>query len=184
MINMYGIVNKALQEMISASYGNETWQQILLEAGISEEFFLSSEAYPDSTTYSLVGAASVITGLPAEHLLQQFGRYWVLETGLRSYGHLLKAGGENLQDFLINLPNFHARIFLIYPNLQPPEFLCEPNGLHGVRVKYFSHRAGLAPFVVGLLFGLGELFNTPVTVKQSKHRAAANDFDEFLVTWQ
>ena len=181
---MYGIVNKALQEMVCADYGGETWQQILLKADISDEFFLSSEAYPDSTTYSLVGAASAITGLPAEQLLQQFGRYWVLETGQRSYGHLLKAGGENLQDFLINLPNFHARIFLIYPNLQPPEFLCEPNGLQSVRLKYFSHRAGLAPFVVGLLFGLGELFETSVTVNQSKSRATANDFDEFLVTWQ
>ncbi|QKJ67709.1 heme NO-binding domain-containing protein [Deefgea piscis] len=181
---MYGIVNKALQEMVCADYGGETWQQILLKADISDEFFLSSEAYPDSTTYSLVGAASAITGLPAEQLLQQFGRYWVLETGQRSYGHLLKAGGENLQDFLINLPNFHARIFLIYPNLQPPEFLCEPNGLQGVRLKYFSHRAGLAPFVVGLLFGLGELFETAVTVNQSKSRATANDFDEFLVAWQ
>jgi hypothetical protein len=181
---MYGIVNKALQEMVCAEYGSETWQKILLKAGMIEEVFLSNEPYPDSTTYSIVGATSTLTGLPAEQLLQKFGRYWVLETGRRSYGHLLKSGGENLQDFLINLPNFHAKIFLIYPNLQPPEFQCQPVGAHSIKVKYFSHRAGLAPFVVGLLFGIGELFETTVTVKQTKTRAAANDFDEFLVVWE
>ncbi|MBY0446024.1 MAG: heme NO-binding domain-containing protein [Burkholderiales bacterium] len=33
---MYGIVNKALQEMVCAEYGSETWQKILLKAGMME----------------------------------------------------------------------------------------------------------------------------------------------------
>ncbi|QLG87775.1 heme NO-binding domain-containing protein [Chitinibacter bivalviorum] len=180
---MYGVVNKTLQEMVCAKYGESSWQQILHHIGMADEIFLSSEAYPDATTYALVGATSAITDLPAEQLLEQFGRYWVMETGQRSYGHLLKAGGDNLQDFLVNLPNFHARIFLIYPNLQPPEFLCMPEGNHKVIVKYYSHRPGLAPFVIGLLKGVGELFETTVTVVQTQARQTQSDFDEFLVEW-
>ncbi|WP_373975546.1 heme NO-binding domain-containing protein [Chitinibacter sp. SCUT-21] len=180
---MYGIVNKALQEMVCEHYGDQVWQQILHEAQLPDTLFISSDPYPDTTTYALVGAAVTITGIAAEQLLERFGRYWVLETGRRSYGHLLTAGGDNLHDFLINLPNFHARIFLIYPHLQPPEFVCEAKQANSICVQYFSHRPGLAPFVTGLLFGLGELFHTKVTVTLTKPREQSTDCDEFLVEW-
>lgn len=180
---MYGIVNKALQEMVCNRYGETTWAQILILAQVSDEVFISNEAYPDDTTYALVSTASAHLAVPIDQLLEQFGRYWVLETGQRSYGHLLKTGGETLRDFLINLPNFHARIFLIYPNLQPPEFVCEQLGPQQMKIKYFSHRSGLAHFVIGLLYGLGELFATPVAVEQIKVRASEQDCDEFLVAW-
>lgn len=180
---MYGIVNKALQEMVCNQFGDSCWAQILIKAQINDEFFISNDAYPDTTTYALIGAASSHLEIPVNDLLEQFGRYWVLETGQRSYGHLLKTGGDNLAEFLFNLPNFHARIFLIYPNLQPPEFVCEPDGPQQIKVKYFSHRVGLSPFVIGLLYGLGELFATPVQVSQIKVRDTQQDWDEFLVAW-
>ncbi|QZA78938.1 heme NO-binding domain-containing protein [Deefgea tanakiae] len=180
---MYGIVNKALEEMVCTRFGQPTWDKILRKAGLADEFFLSNEGYPDEITYRLVGASCEVTQLEAAPLLEDFGRHWVLETGRRSYGGLLEAGGSNLTEFLLNLPNFHARVNLIYPELKPPEFFSEALAPQKIQLKYYSHRPGLAHFVIGLLDGLGILFSTPVNVEQTKVRQSQDDFDQFIVWW-
>ena len=98
-------------------------------------------------------------------MLHAFGRHWVLKTALDGYGELMRSGGRNLPEFLQNLPNFHTRVSLIFSHLQPPRFKCLDVTHHCLRLAYFSHRAGLAPFVEGLLYGLGEMFETSVVVK-------------------
>jgi hypothetical protein len=69
---------------------------------------------------------------------------------------------------LVNLPNFHKRIVLMFPHLRPPEFECTDVKAVSLRLHYHSHRRGLAPFVTGLLEGLGEMFRPPVTVKHEQ----------------
>jgi len=180
---MYGIVNKAIEEMVSERFGEETWRRICLRAGAGEDGFLSHFPYPDDITYALVGAVCEETGLDSSKVLEAFGRYWVLETGRKHYGGLLEAGGHSLTDFLLNLPNFHVRICLIYPELQPPEFLVEALGPTKIHLKYFSQRPGLTHFVVGLLYGIAELFNTQATVECLRLKENPDDCDEFLICW-
>jgi hypothetical protein len=40
----------------------------------------------------------------------------VLKTTKEKYGGLMEAGGNDLKEFLINLPLFHNRVMLIYPS--------------------------------------------------------------------
>lgn len=117
---MYGMVNKAIEDLVCTSFGADKWEQIKAKAGVEEEMFLSHEGYPDSMTYGLVGAASEVLGLPAEKILHAFGRHWILKTAREGYGDLLAASGRTLPDFLAGLPNFHSRIKLMFPNLKPP----------------------------------------------------------------
>ena len=95
----------------------------------------------------------------------------------------MAAGGRSLQDFLINLPNFHSRVAMIFPHLSPPQFLCGEVAERSLRMQYRSQRAGLAPFVVGLFKGLGEMFATPVTVEHALDKATGADHDEFVIRW-
>jgi hypothetical protein len=48
-------------------------------------------------------------------------------------------------------------------------------------VEYRSHREGLAPFVVGLLEGLGTLYDTPTTVTHEMAKTPEQPFDVFRV---
>ena len=180
---MYGMVNKAVQGLVCEQFGEEAWERIKARAGVDVEVFISNEGYPDELTYRLVAAASEELQLPAEAVLHAFGEYWVLDTAQRGYGELMKAGGRNLVDFLVNLPSFHSRVSLLFPNLIPPRFEYSHRGDDRITVHYFSHRPGLAPFVVGLLRGLGKMFGTPVEVTQTRHKDGGADHDEFLVCW-
>ncbi len=180
---MYGMVNKAVEEMVVMHHGEPVWERIKAKAGVDVDVFMSNESYSDDVTYDLVGAASEVLGVPAEQILIGFGEHWVLHTAQEGYGGLMIAAGKTLPEFLKNLPNFHSRVAMIFPKLRPPRFECSDFTDRSLRLHYFSHRVGLAPFVVGLMQGLGKMFGTPVTVRLAEAKAAGADHDVFDVTW-
>ena len=44
---MYGMVNKAVEDMVCMHHGEEAWEQIKSKAGVDVEVFVSNEGYPD-----------------------------------------------------------------------------------------------------------------------------------------
>lgn len=180
---MYGIVNQAIQGLVQENFGNESWEKIKAKAGIEVQSFLNNQSYDDSITYQLAGAAAEVLEMEVGQVLHAFGEYWILKTGLNNYGALLKSGGNNLKEFLVNLPNFHSRIMLMYPNLTPPEFKIDEIEDNSVHVHYFSERAGLTDFMSGLLSGLGKMFETDVEVTLIEAKDQGNDHDVFKVVW-
>ena len=180
---MYGIVNKAMKEMVEEEYGVEVWENIKDESGVQMEDFLSNEAYDDSVTFDLAIAASKVLKADLSTVLEAFGEYWILQTGMHNYGSLMEAGGDDLQEFLENLPNFHSRVMLMFPNLQPPEFRISDIEEGSLHVHYYSHRTGLQDFVRGLMKGLGKMFNKEVSVELIRSRENGHDHEVFHVNW-
>ena len=180
---MYGMVNQAIEDMVCEIHGPEMWEDIKPRAGVDVDVFISNEGYPDDYTYRLVAAASDLSNTSAEVILEAFGQHWILRTASEGYGDLMKAGGSNLRDFLVNLPNFHTRVVMIYPKLQPPRFEVSDVTENALLLHYHTHREGLAHFLVGLMHGLGKMFNTPTTVTQIAAKVGGADHDVFRVEW-
>lgn len=181
---MYGMVNKAIEQMVCTRHGEAVWEAIKAKAGVELDLFIGNEPYEDDITYRLVAAAAEVLQLPAETVLRAFGRYWVLETAQKSYGPMMRSTGRNLAEFLVNLDHMHTRVKLIFPRLVPPRMEVREITEGSLRLLYFSHRAGLAPFVIGLIEGLGEMFATPATVQQIGWRSGNLEPDIFLVAWR
>jgi hypothetical protein len=177
------MVTKAIGEMVTERFGEEFWEDIKAEANLDIDVFVSNAGYPDEITYALVMSASSVLGLPVEDILRDFGRYWILETAQRGYAELINANGRTLWEFLINLPNFHTRVAMIFPNLDPPRFECTEVTEHSLVLHYHTHRSGLAPFVIGLLDGLSTMFDTPITVEQNLCKSEGATHDRFLIQW-
>jgi len=181
---MYGLVNKAVEQMVRSAHGLDTWERIKAEAGVDTEGFISNQPYPDEITYRLVAAGSDVLGVPPEEILKAFGEHWVLHTALESYGPMMWALGKTLPEFLQKLPHLHTRVELIYPELQPPEFACHEVSDTELDLHYWTRRPpGLEPFVEGLLYGLGKMFSTPVRVTLIQHRADGHNHSVFRVAW-
>ena len=53
-----------------------------------------------------------------------------------------------------------------------------------LNLHYFSERDGLAPMVVGLLEGLGPLYNVRVGIEQTQQKAEGDDHDVFALQFQ
>ncbi len=181
---MYGLVNKAIQDMVCDRFSEETWETIKQKAEIEESVFLSMEAYPDDLTHRLVKAASMVLGLSASDIMQAFGEYWILYTAQEGYGEMMEMSGDNFPDFIQDLDNLHTRVGVIFPQLKPPSFDCSDMEEESLNLHYHSHREGLAPMVIGLMKGLGAKFDTEVEVTQTVNREEGADHDEFLIKYK
>ncbi len=96
---MYGLVNKAVVDLVVSKFGEEKWQAIKKKAEVDVDVFVSMDAYPDDLTYRLVGAASEVLKLAPEQVLEAFGQHWVLYTAAEGYGPMLDASGKTLKEF-------------------------------------------------------------------------------------
>lgn len=180
---MYGMVNASVEQMVVSAHGEEAWAKICQRAGLEEDVFVRSQGYPDSVTYRLIGAASEELGLAADKILEEFGQFWILRTAEEGYAELMAAGGRNLREFLLNLPNFHSRVSLIFPQLSPPHFNCAENADGSIRLDYLSERPGLAPFVRGLLIGLSRRYGMNTQIEQVGAKSDGANCDSFVIRW-
>ncbi|MFO1459223.1 MAG: heme NO-binding domain-containing protein [Verrucomicrobiota bacterium] len=180
---MYGLVNKAIEQLVCRNHGEAIWEEIKRRANVDVEVFLSNESYPDEFTYRLVGAASEVLKTPTDDILKAFGEHWITYTAKEGYGGMLQAAGRNLPEFFANLPNFHTRVAMIFPKLHPPKFRCTDVTDRSMKLHYMTHRPGLSAFMIGLLQGVGTLFETPVTVTHLESRSQGADHDVFLLEW-
>jgi hypothetical protein len=181
---MYGMVNKAIEGMVVEEAGGAIWRTILDQAGLADEIFISNEAYPDEVTYRLVTVSSEVLNRSMNDILEDFGIYWVMKVARVEYGDLMSLQGMGIGEFLDHLPNFHSRLEMIFPNFKPPRFEVSGRQPGSLILHYHTHREGLAPFVVGIIKGLGQFYETAVTVEHIHDRGSTDDHDQFRISWQ
>ena len=179
--HMYGLVNKAVTDLVVSKFGEEKWDEIVEKAGLEDDTFIGMETYDDEITYKMVAAASEVLGLTAAQVLEAFGEHWMVYTGREGYGDLIEMTGGNALEFLENLNRLHSRVRATFSELQPPKFTVFDQKDNQLTLRYESEREGLAPMVVGICRGLGVLFNEKVEATLITHRADAG-YDEFRVT--
>jgi hypothetical protein len=180
---MYGIVNKAIEELVIANFGEDKWEVVKQHSGIDIDYFISSEPYDDDITFKLAQAVSQEMGMTLSAVFIAFGEWWVVKTTKEKYGGLMESGGNDLKEFLVNLPVFHNRIMLIYPKLTPPEFRVSDITENSLNLHYFSKREGLQDFVRGLIQGLGIMYETVVTINLIQTRDEGSTHEIFNISW-
>lgn len=162
---MYGLVNQSFRDMMVQTHGAEVWSRIQYLSGVEHELFISTLPYEDNLTYELIGAAVEVTGVSVNELLESFGIHWILNTGKEKYGELMRAGGKDFSEFILNLPRFHDRVIMIYPAIRPPEFRLEELRNGGFVLDYYSERQGLTWFVIGLIKGIAIMFDQKIEIQ-------------------
>ena len=177
------MVNKALEGLIKEKFGEAKWNDIKKKSKFSDDFFVSMKSYPDLLTYDLVGIAAEELNTPANVLLEEFGKYWILYTAEEGYRDILQIYGTDLPTFLTNLNRLHEQITLVMPNLKPPYFSSERIDDANYKLIYKSDRKGLKPMVVGLLYGLGERFKMKINVIEEENTVNEDSYGEFIITW-
>lgn len=180
---MYGIVNKSIEELVVANYGQEKWEEIKEKSNIDIEYFISSESYDDDVTFILAGTIATELGVTVDDVLRLFGEWWILHTGKNHYGYLLESGGDNFKTFMLNLPSFHNRVMMMYPKLTPPEFKVSNVEDQSLHLHYFSKRKGLTAFVYGLMSGLGKFFDTEVKTEHIESVPSESTHEIIKVVW-
>jgi len=162
---MKGIINKGIQELVQAKFGVEAWDKVKKLAKCEEPFFSASEDYPDQMTLDLANAASEVSGLPLETVLIEFGKFWVPNTGAKSYSTFFNLAGKTAREFLLSMDKVHKHVTKSIANARPPSFEYEelPDGR--LLMHYQSERK-LCAVLRGLILGVGIYFGEELQVKE------------------
>ncbi|PHN05257.1 heme NO-binding domain-containing protein [Flavilitoribacter nigricans] len=179
---MYGLVNKAIQDLVVNGHGMQMWETIKAEAEVKEALFVNAQPYQDHVTYRLIGAASKLLDIPAEDIMADFGRHWITFTAQEGFGGLLQLGGNSLPTFLKNLDKMHAGMSQFYPGVRTPSFVCIEKDENTLHLEYRSERKGLAPFVKGMMQGLGDRFHLQLEIEQIGFKGQ-QDCDTFKIRY-
>lgn len=179
---MYGLLNKALGDLITERYGAEKWYAIKQKSEIETEFFISNVIYDDEITLRLADSASELLGLTKKDIMFEFGEWWVLRTGKEKFGNLMKIGSSTFQEFMINLPMFQNRVTMMYPELTSSEFVLYKKGPNCVVVQYNSKGEGFPDFIKGLLTGIGKMYGIPLNIETSESIVKGNH-EVYNISW-
>lgn len=155
---MYGMIHRAARAYAIDRFGDGFWSGFADRLGLSETDFVTAQSYPDMATFSLIEALAEVEGLPVDDLLLRFGRYWITFASQDAYSHLMSVAGASLPTFLRNLDRMHASIAMALPGARMPTFRLQDQTADELLLLYSSERAGLEPFVEGLMQGLCEKF--------------------------
>lgn len=77
---MYGMINRAVEELVRGRFGDAAWESVRREAGVDATPFVAMESYPDEVTFRLVEAASQVLGISPAQVFGAVGEHWVLYT--------------------------------------------------------------------------------------------------------
>lgn len=180
---MYGLINRAMEELILTQYGPHTWDDIRIRAGFDEDGFLTQELYDDALTDALFDAASEVLCTPRSELLETFGAWWIQYAVQRGYGPMLEHPDKDLGKFLHGLDGMHTRVTTALQGAEMPSFYCSDATESSLSLHYVSKRRGLAPFVIGLLRGLAERFGVELEIVHHERKERGADHDVFLLTF-
>jgi hypothetical protein len=180
---MYGLVNKAIKDLVTTNFGEDKWKEICRLADHVEEDFIGMNPYPDKLTFDLVTHASTVLNISPGSILEAFGEYWILYTADEGYGDLMNLTGNTFVEFLSNLDMLHYRINNIMPELRAPQFLTRNETENSVELEYRSHREGMIPMLYGLIKGLGKRFEITVSIDHIEHKSATSDCHVFHIKW-
>ncbi|XP_017122579.1 guanylate cyclase soluble subunit beta-1 isoform X2 [Drosophila elegans] len=112
--------------------------------------FLVRQIYDDEITYNLIGAAVEILNIPADDILELFGKTFFEFCQDSGYDKILQVLGATPRDFLQNLDALHDHLGTLYPGMRAPSFRCtEKDG--ELLLHYYSERPGLEHIVIGIV---------------------------------
>lgn len=156
---MYGMIHRAVRQMVLDRAGKEVWAAIELTADIAQSELISAEVYDDAVTMRMIEAAAQASKTDVDQFLVEFGQYWIKYAGQSPFGSILQFTGDNLTTFLHNLDRLHGSVESVMPRARMPSFKVVSDEPGRIEVDYHSSRVGLESFVKGLFIGLLDRFD-------------------------
>ncbi len=163
---MYGTIFVELKKFVETGFGPETWTKIHTDSGVKTRIFLATSEYPDEEIVQLVTTASRLSGIAANKLLTDFGKFIApdLVAMYKSYIH----PDWKAMDFLEKTEeHIHKVVRVRNPGAKPPELKVERKGPNEVLIRYASARK-MCDVAKGIVQGVSDHYKEPLLISESQ----------------
>lgn len=161
---MHGFIFSEIRSYVDSKLGGGTWQALLEHAGLKSRRYENFLEYPDEEAVSIVVAASSMTGLQAQDILEDFGQY-VGGDLLRVYRPLIDPQWKTLE-FLGNIEaTIHHIVRSRNRQAKPPMLTATRLGPDEILIVYGSPRK-MCALAKGIIRGVAKHYNEQVDVRE------------------
>lgn len=174
---MYGMIHRALRQMVNEKLGEEAWRALEKKLDIGPTELLTAMVYDDALTFRIVAEAADRLNLPIDECLFAFGSYWIRYADQGPLAGIMNFTGATLPSFIGNLDRLHLAVGTAMPGTRLPSFSTLERTTESILVEYRSERTGMEEFVRGLFHGLMEKFDATGSVEIVERSADAILFE-------
>jgi len=153
---MHGMVNRALQGFLTATYGEGVWAETRSQAGLPFDEFEAMLQYPDAMTLHCVQAAAHVLHKQPNAVLEDLGTWLVTDPDLEPLRRLMRFSGASFVDFLHALEDLGDRGRLVLPDLDLPQITLERAAGGRFRVHARWAVPGIGPILMGCLRAMAD----------------------------
>ncbi|MEX0285542.1 MAG: heme NO-binding domain-containing protein [Paracoccaceae bacterium] len=153
---MHGLINKAIQNFVSHTYGAARWQVVTRSAGLDFHEFEAMLVYDDGMTRDILDALRRELGRDLEDILEDLGTHLVSnpeETRLR---RLLRFSGVTYADFLHSLDDLPDRVRLAISDLNLPNLELREHATGEFTLTVGEGIPGFASVIMGVLRAMAD----------------------------
>ena len=162
---MHGIILSELKRFVETRQGVSTWSRLAKRAGLANARYLANETYPDGDVAAIVEAASKMSGIESQALLEDFGEF-IAPDLLEIYSALIRPEWRTLDVILNTERTVHTVVRIRNPGAAPPELRCVRKGPDEVVLTYDSPRK-MCGVAKGIGRGLARHFDETIQISES-----------------
>lgn len=165
---MHGLIfvtwEKYLQERFEGAIFSEYRERLGLNATNSP---LAVRTYDDALLLKGVGTAHEITRVAVDTLLEEYGRYFIVNGLTRHRCAYLLSQVHNGRDLLLAMRDAHEQMKQLPDGLTPPlfEYRLHPRDPQTMLLIYDSERQ-LCPLLLGAIYGAADYYGEQVSVSE------------------
>jgi hypothetical protein len=163
---VHGIIHAELKKYVEARHGSAAWKACLETAGLAHKMFLPISAYPDADAVAIVTAASKLTDIPADRILEDFGEF-IAPDLMSMYQSLVEPHWKTIELLLHTEDVIHRVVRINNPGAQPPRLRFEQLGPAELKFYYRSPRR-MAAVAKGIIKGVAKHYGQTVVIREDK----------------
>lgn len=181
---MKGEIFNLFEEFIVKNWGADVFEDIYeaVHANLhTKEPFVGPGTYPDSDFLLIVSSATQKVGVPLHEAVHAFGKFCLpkLVSKMPQYVE----NHSHPKTFLLTIHDIiHVEVRKVFKDATPPDFTYRdpaPNKL----VMIYNSKRKLYDFVEGLLDGVSEYFEVPITYTRTVTSTNGAEVCEFELTF-
>jgi len=164
-----GTIPQAAEKFVREKFGDATWDEVCVEAGLRRDsYFMPAADIDDRTVIRVVEAIGTVLRLRPQQVADAFGEYFVCDYASELYPAYFR-GVTNARELLLKVDTIHSLVTRSVPNARPPRFAYSWSDENTLVIDYRSPRQLHAIFL-GLIKGAGAHYGEELAVRAAGSR--------------
>ena len=153
---MHGLINRAIQSFVCATYGHPCWLRATEAAGVGFTEFEAMLVYEADTTFRILDALCADLNRPKAEFLEDLGTYLVSHPSVEDLRRLLRFGGVTYVEFLHSLDDLADRVRLAVSDLDLPALELTESAPSEYKLECFPGLPGYSSVMTGVLRAMAD----------------------------